>query len=63
MAVRPAWHHGSLLLSCAMLAAPFIHSFEAGLALFYPRVCQLCEQERATPEQGFVCAKCWTGVR
>jgi ComF family protein len=46
-----------------MLAAPLANCFEAGLALFYPRVCQLCEQERATPEQGFVCAKCWTGVR
>lgn len=46
-----------------MLAAPLANSFEAGLALFYPRVCQLCEQEHATPEQGFVCAKCWTGVR
>jgi len=46
-----------------MLAAPLANCFEAGLALFYPRVCQLCENERATPEQGFVCAKCWTGVR
>ncbi len=46
-----------------MLTAPLASCFEAGLALFYPRVCQLCEAERATPEQGFVCAKCWTGVR
>lgn len=46
-----------------MLAAPISSCFEAGLALFYPRVCQLCEQERATPGEGFVCRKCWTGVR
>jgi competence protein ComFC len=46
-----------------MLPAPLTHCFEAGLALLYPRICQLCEKERATPEQGFVCAKCWTGVR
>jgi competence protein ComFC len=46
-----------------MLAAPFVTCVEAGLALFYPRVCQLCEAERATPEEGFVCRKCWTGVR
>lgn len=46
-----------------MLAAPIANCFEAGLAWFYPRVCQICEAERATVEQGFVCAKCWTGVR
>jgi competence protein ComFC len=46
-----------------MLTMPLAYCFEAGLALFYPRVCQLCEKERATPEQGFVCAKCWNGVR
>jgi ComF family protein len=36
---------------------------DAGLALFYPRVCQLCEQQRATPARGFVCPKCWGQVR
>jgi len=46
-----------------MLAAPIANCVEAGLALFYPRVCQLCEAERATPAEGFVCRKCWTGVR
>ncbi len=46
-----------------MRAAPLAHYLEAGLAWFYPRVCQLCEAERATPEEGFVCRKCWTGVR
>jgi competence protein ComFC len=46
-----------------MLAAPIATCVEAGLALFYPRVCQMCEAERATPAEGFVCRKCWTGVR
>jgi competence protein ComFC len=46
-----------------MLAAPIANCVEAGLALFYPRVCQMCEAERATPAEGFVCRKCWTGVR
>lgn len=46
-----------------MLAAPLANCFEAGLAWIYPQVCQLCETERATPAEGFVCRKCWTGVR
>jgi len=37
--------------------------FEAGLAWFYPRACQICEAERASPEEGFICRKCWLGVR
>lgn len=46
-----------------MLATPIADCFEAGLAWLYPRVCQICEVERAVVEQGFVCPKCWTGVR
>lgn len=46
-----------------MLAAPIANYLEAGLAWLYPRVCQICEIERAMPEEGFVCRKCWTGVR
>ena len=30
---------------------------------FYPEICQLCENERATAKDGFVGAKCWTQVR
>jgi len=30
----------------------------AGLALVYPEVCQLCGVGRATPAEGFVCAGC-----
>jgi len=30
----------------------------AGLALLYPEVCQLCEVARATSAQGFVCSTC-----
>lgn len=36
---------------------------ESGLALLYPPVCQLCEAQRAAPEAGFVCARCWAKVR
>jgi len=35
----------------------------AGLALVYPPVCQLCNDERATAQQGFVCSSCWSKVR
>ncbi len=31
---------------------------EAGLAWFYPRVCQLCASEMAAPQDGFVGANC-----
>jgi competence protein ComFC len=57
---------GIVLISCyppRMIATPLAECFEAGLALFYPRVCQICEAARATPKQGLVCAKCWGGVR
>ena len=36
---------------------------ESGLAWLYPRVCQLCEREAAPPATGFVCGKCWRGIR
>jgi len=30
----------------------------AGLAFFYPEVCQLCNEVRATAREGFVCSAC-----
>lgn len=36
---------------------------DAGLAFFYPPVCQLCGDARATPAEGYVCPACWQGVR
>ena len=36
---------------------------EALLGFAYPNVCQLCRAQRATPEEGYVCARCWQGVR
>jgi ComF family protein len=36
---------------------------EAGLALLYPEVCQLCKAEAATAREGFVGRKCWQQVR
>lgn len=32
------------------------------LGLFYPEVCQLCSERRATPAQGYVCAQCEAGI-
>ena len=41
----------------------FPNWLNAGLALFYPEVCQLCGAEPATPREGFVGGKCWAQVR
>ncbi len=46
-----------------MSIAPLPRWIEPGLALLYPEVCQLCEQQRATPAAGFVCSRCWSKVR
>jgi competence protein ComFC len=35
----------------------------AGLGFFYPEVCQLCGEERASESEGFVGPKCWQRVR
>jgi competence protein ComFC len=45
-------------------AANTIHAWlDVGLALLYPEVCQLCQAQRATARDGFVCGKCWSRVR
>ena len=36
---------------------------EAGLRFFYPEVCQLCREERATPAEGFVGERCRAEAR
>ena len=36
---------------------------DAGLAFFYPNLCQICGSQRATSSQGFVCADCRDGIR
>ena len=35
----------------------------AGLSFFYPEICQICHEQRATPAEGYVCADCWMEVR
>lgn len=35
----------------------------AGLDLLYPAVCQICNEERVTPGEGFVCTDCRDKVR
>jgi len=37
--------------------------FEAGLGFIYPEICRLCEAERATRRDGYVCGQCWSQVR
>jgi competence protein ComFC len=36
---------------------------DAGLSFFYPEVCQICGLARATPDEGYVCVGCWSGIR
>ena len=36
---------------------------DAALAFFYPENCQLCFCERAKPQEGYICNRCWKGVR
>jgi competence protein ComFC len=44
--------------------APAIQSWlDAGLAFFYPPICQFCGEQRAKPEDGLVCSQCWSQVR
>ena len=46
-----------------MTSAPPQSWLDAGLALIYPPACQLCGQERATPQDGFVGPRCAEEVR
>lgn len=43
--------------------APLKTWLDAALNLFYPPACQICSNERATVDEGFVCRSCWHGVR
>ena len=45
------------------VAGKFQGWLNAGLALLYPEVCQLCKAEPATPREGYVGGKCWSQVR
>jgi len=45
------------------IAAPIRSWLNTGLGFFYPEICQLCESERATAKNGFVCSRCWSHVR
>ena len=33
------------------------------LSFVYPEVCQYCGQQRATPDEGYVCQRCWKNLR
>jgi ComF family protein len=45
------------------LAVPIQNPLNVALGFFYPEICRICETERATAKDGFVCSKCWTQVR
>jgi ComF family protein len=45
------------------LAKTFLSHFNAGFSFLYPEVCQICQTERATSEDGFVCQSCRFQVR
>lgn len=34
-----------------------------GLNFFYPAVCQICGEQRAALDEGYVCKNCWADVR
>ena len=36
---------------------------DAALNFFYPPVCHLCTQNRASAGEGYVCPECWRDVR
>jgi competence protein ComFC len=65
--VHSAWQLASRLFNVAPrmkgLRARFRSSFNAALAFVFPEVCQICERERATTDEGFVCPTCWREVR
>jgi competence protein ComFC len=35
----------------------------AGLGFLYPENCRLCGEARATPERGYICARCREGIK
>ena len=45
------------------LLEPVQKWLNTGLGFFYPEICRLCESERATARDGFVCGRCWSQVR
>jgi ComF family protein len=44
-------------------AAAFQTWLNVGLGFFYPEICQLCGEQRATAREGYVCGQCWSHVR
>lgn len=36
---------------------------DAGLSFLYPPFCQICDTQRASSKEGYICPECWTDVR
>ena len=47
----------------ATLSAKLRPWLDGALSFVYPEICQLCEGQRAKPQNGYVCEACWTQVR
>ncbi len=45
------------------MLAPIKRWIDVGLGFLYPNVCQICQRERATAEEGYVCAHCREEIR
>ena len=45
------------------LVEPLRAWVNAGLSFLYPEICQTCGNQRATPDEGFICALCRAQVR
>src|SRR3954454_24852752 len=54
-----------LVVECSHLKtmASFKKIANTAIGFIYPNVCQLCGAQRATVTEGFVCSRCWQGVR
>ncbi|MFZ1072174.1 MAG: ComF family protein [Verrucomicrobiia bacterium] len=44
-------------------ATSFQNWINVGLGFLYPEICQLCGEQRATADEGYVCRRCWSHVR
>jgi ComF family protein len=57
---------GGSVIESAMLDGLAMRSralWETGLGFFYPNVCQLCHENRARREQGYICESCASQVQ
>ena len=49
------------MLSALLPPARWSDAVNRLLALFYPDICQICREQKATAREGYVCARCCSG--